>query len=689
LPPPACIEHLEQAPVGERPSDDFVIIDSQLEGDTTAVLPADLRTCEACSGDVARAGARHHRYPFTSCSRCGPRYAIARALPYDRANTTMQGFAMCDDCSREYDDLSDRRYHAQPIACPACGPELALYPSEGQPSCRGDAALRAAAEAIVAGDVVAVRGLGGFQLLVDATNAAAVERLRVRKHRPHRAFAVMFPNVASLSASCRLDDAERALFDGPAAPIVLLRATSDAAVVSAVAPESPWVGALLPYTPLHALLLDAVARPCVCTSGNLSDEPMCIELDEARAHLAGVADLWLSHDRPIARPLDDSVARVIEGGPQLLRRARGYAPLPVARVPPGRDVLALGAQLKSSAALAKAGRVILGQHIGDLDSPAAQDRLTDSAEDLCRFFDAHPRRVACDMHPDYASTRIAERLAKRFGAELVRVQHHHAHVAACVAEHGITGEVLGLAWDGTGYGPDGTVWGGEALRCRGASFERFGHLRCFALPGGDRAARAPWRSALGWLLAAGADPGPLERWRPRAELERLAAAVERGVNAPLCSSAGRLFDAVAALAGVADECSYEGQAAMMLEALAMKVMHPSAPYALPLVSREGVWIADTTVLLGEVLDDLARGTEAPIVARRFHEALVALGVELAERAGSASVVLTGGCFQNRLLHEGLVARLSRAGHSVYTARAVPPTDGGIAVGQIFVAAVGD
>jgi hydrogenase maturation protein HypF len=668
LPPPGAIEQLDSQAISDAASSGFEIIESDSAGHTVPVLPADLNTCADCRADVAEPSSRHHRYPFTSCALCGPRYAIATELPYDRDNTTMRGFVMCAACATEYGDIDDRRYHAQPIACPACGPQLALCDARGEVLAEGDAALSRAADHILAGDIVALRGLGGFQLLVDATNSMAVVRLRERKRRPHRAFAVMFGGLESAS------EQERALLESPASPIVLMARPEQSAIADEVAPDSPWVGAMLPYTPLHQLLMDAVARPCVCTSGNLSDEPMSIDLPEALSQLAAIADVWLSHDRPIARPVDDSVARVIGGTTQVLRRARGYAPLPVARLEQRSQVLALGAHLKSSAALLKDGRVLAGQHIGDLDSPAAQDRLEECASDLCRFFDAEPDAVACDLHPDYASTRIAERLAAGWSVPLVRVQHHHAHVAACIAEHGLSGSVLGLSWDGTGFGLDGTIWGGEALLCDGANVQRVGHITPFPLPGGDLAARTPWRSALGLLLATDSDIGMLKRWASAAELATVARAVERGVNAPTCSSMGRLFDAVAALTGLIGECSYEGQAAMMLEAQAMRAT-ACEPYAI-----------DTREMVSELLADVSAGVAMPTIAGRFHESLVELGVNFAKRARESRVVLSGGCFQNRLLHERLAARLSYEGFSVYTAVTVPPNDGGVAVGQAYVAA---
>ncbi len=652
-------------------------------------IPADLATCPECLAEIRTKGERRYRYPFTNCTNCGPRWSIIRQLPYDRPRTSMAAFEMCADCRREYEDPTDRRFHAQPIACPACGPQLELLDTLGRNAGSGDEALGAAVAAVLAGQVVAVKGLGGFQLLVDATNDDAVRRLRDRKRRYDKPLAVMIGSLADVRHRCLVSEMEADALLGHEAPILLLRRREDEAAVSdiapAVAPANPYLGVMLPYTPLHHLLMDAIGRPIVCTSGNLSEEPMAISRKDAVKRLGPIADLFLVHDRPIVRPVDDSVARVGPQGPQVLRRARGYAPLPIRLSDSGPCVLAVGGHLKNTVALAIDDQAVLSQHVGDLDNLASIEVHRQAIADLIEFFQCRPQAVACDLHPDYASTRTAERLAHEWGVPLIPVQHHHAHVAACMAEHSLRGPVLGFSWDGTGCGTDGTVWGGEVLQCCDDRFSRVGHLRTFALPGGDRAGREPRCSAAGLLFEIlGPEAAEIARsWFRPMELTNLLTLLKRRVNSPRTSSMGRLFDAVACLCGLAPVISFEGEAAMELE-FAVDSNEKEA-YLLPEVDGPEGSIADWEPLVRAVLEDRNQEVGVERISARFHNAIVDWTANVSERIGCADVVLSGGCFQNAILATRIVQRLSKQGFNVYTQMKVPPGDGAVALGQLLIA----
>ena len=666
----------------------FEIQASDRAGARTVAATPDIATCPACLAEIRDPAARRYRYPFTNCTDCGPRYSILRRLPYDRANTTMAGFAMCPACRAEYDDPGDRRFHAQPIACPECGPRLTLRAADGREIAAEDAALAAAASALAEGRILALKGLGGYQLLADARDAGAVAALRARKRRPDKPFALMAADLAMARALGIATRMEADLLATPEGPIVLMRRRTDAgalAVAEAVAPGTPLLGVMLPTTPLHHLLADAVGFPLVATSGNRADEPMATDPDAARARLAGIADLFLDHDRPIARPVDDSVVRVIAGAATVLRRGRGYAPdvLPLAHGGPA--LLAHGGHLKAAAAVAAEGRVVLGPHIGDLDTPEARAAYADSIADLAALHDPAPEIGVCDGHPDYASTRLAR---ARFG-RTVAVPHHLAHIAACLAEHDCAGPVLGVAWDGTGDGGDGTVWGGEFLTVAGTDWRRTAHLRPFRLPGGEAAAREPRRAALGLLYAldgaaALAEDGPLAAAFDGSARGLLAAALARGVNAPWTTSAGRLFDGVAALLGLGDRASFEGQAAAALEHAADGAA-VERPYDLPLTADTPA-VLDWGPLVRAVRADAAAGVAVAEIAAGFHAALARAIVAVARRAGARRVALTGGCFQNRRLTERATDELTAAGIEVLRHRRVPPNDGGLALGQAAWAA---
>lgn len=614
---------------------------SEAEAKTAAVLP-DLAMCDACRREVLDPANRRYHYPFTNCTLCGPRYTIVEDIPYDRPNTTMKDFRLCPECRREYEDPGDRRFHAQSNACPLCGPKL-----QGASVAEGAAALRA-------GLIVALKGIGGFQLLTDARNAEAIARLRRRKHREEKPFALMMPSIAMVERYCEVSDGERKLLESPAAPIVLMKPKPGTDLAWNVAHHSPYLGVMLPYSPLHYLLLAECGFPIVATSGNRSDEPIAISNEEAWERLSGIADVLVWHDRPIARPCDDSVVRWSRGRECILRRARGYAPLPVRVRRELPAVLAVGGHLKNTVAIAAGREVFLSQHVGDLDTPEALSAFERAIEDLCRLYRFRPELVACDLHPDYASTRWA--LAS--GLPVVRIQHHEAHVAACAAENDVQGPYLGVAWDGTGYGRDGTVWGGEFFL--GPKMERIAHLRPFRLPGGEAAVREGWRCAasLRWEIFGG--EGVIGRM------------IELGVNSPWTTSVGRLFDAVAAMSGVAQENRFEGQAAMMLER-AIGLSASEEAYPLP----GGDW------------EELVRRAPAGgPVAALFHNALVEWIVEVARSSGVRQVVLSGGCFQNRYLTERAAGKLEALGFTVYTHQRVPANDGGIALGQAVLAGGG-
>jgi len=630
----------------------FEIVASDDASEKSAAVLPDLATCPQCLHELSDTANRRYRYPFTNCTQCGPRYSIILDIPYDRPNTTMRGFTLCPDCLREYTDPADRRFHAQPNACPKCGPRLTMEISE------------AAAE-IAAGRILALKGIGGFQLLADARNQEAVARLRRLKHREEKPFALMMPSIEMVREHCLVSTEEARALASAAAPIVLLRPLAHASgLAPSVAHNSPYLGVMLPYSPLHHLLMRAFPFPLVATSGNLSDEPIAIENEEALRRLGGIADAFLMHDRPVARPCDDSVVRVTRGRENVMRRARGYAPLPVRldrELPP---VLAVGGHLKNTVAIAVGRQVFLSQHVGDLDTPEARRAFANAIDDLCRLYRFKPELVACDLHPDYASTRWA--LAS--GLPVVRVQHHHAHAAACAAENAIRGPYLAVSWDGTGYGSDGTVWGGEIFLAEDNRFERVGHLRQFRLPGGEAAIKEGWRSEASLLY---------ETFGPQAVgdvvLRRM---IERGVNAPRTSSVGRLFDAVASMAGIARQSRFEGQAAMLLE---RAIDGATIEEAYPLPQKDGV--ADWAPLVEAVRRDVERGEARASIAARFHNALAEWIAAAAARSGVRQVALSGGVFQNGYLVERTVALLENQGFAVYTHQRVPANDGGIALGQ--------
>ncbi|HSJ16142.1 MAG TPA: carbamoyltransferase HypF, partial [Longimicrobiales bacterium] len=653
LPPHASITSIAARWLDPDGRAGFEIRHSDDAGPPTALVLPDVATCDRCLIELRRPGDRRRDYAFTNCTHCGPRFSIIQGLPYDRARTTMAGFTLCPACDVEYRDPVDRRFHAQPNACPVCGPHLAVLDTLGTALLERGAdreAVLAAGAAIAGGGIVAVKGIGGYLLLCDAGNSDVVERLRARKHRPTRPLALLVRGITGARAVAQVTDEAAALLLSPAAPIVLLPRRADAPVAEAVAPGHPYLGVMLPCAPLLHLLMDVLQRPLVATSGNLSEEPICITEAEALDRLGGIADLFLTHDRPITRHVDDSVAVILDGAPCLLRRARGYAPLPVPLPGPVPELLAVGAHMKNAVAVARGTDAFLSQHIGDLETHASQLAFTRVIDDLLAFYRITPVAIAHDLHPDYISTRYARELAGRIRPtpRLIAVQHHHAHLAACLAEHG-RGRALGMIWDGTGYGPDGTVWGGEFLLGDAHGYERSAHLRPFLLPGGDAATHEGDRVALALLAQlpeASRRDVTLLRELPAARRRVLERMLQTGTNTPRTSSMGRLFDGVAALLGIARESTYEGEAAIRLEH-AVDGTERGA-YGLPLHAEGQL---DWRVLLLELLDDRRRGTDVGKIAGRFHNALVAGAIAVAERVAEPRVALSGGCFQNRILVE--------------------------------------
>ncbi len=692
-PPLAQVEVVTESWQPPRGGTGFTIEDSAGGAGRTLASP-DVATCDDCLRELADPDDRRHRHPFITCTNCGPRFTIITALPYDRAATTMAGFAMCEPCRREYDDPADRRFHAQPIACPDCGPTLELV-GDGLHAL-GDDAVRRARELLAAGYVLAVKGLGGYHLACDARNEAAVAELRRRKQRGDKPFAVMVRDVGVAATLAHLDDAERRLLSGNRKPIVLLARRPTEDLGASVAPGNPDLGLMLPYTPLHVLLLEAPGPDTlVMTSGNLSGEPIVTDDEAARRRLATIADAWLRHDRPIHVPCDDSVARFVRGAELPLRRSRGHAPLPLALPFEVQPVLAVGADLKNTCALAAGRYAWVSQHIGDLDDLETQHALTASEAHLEELTGVRPEALVVDAHPGYRSSRWARERAG--GREVRTVQHHHAHIASVMGEHGLGSDdtVIGVALDGTGYGTDAAIWGGEVLVAGYKSFRRAAHLAYVPLAGGDASVLRPYRMALAHLWAAGiewSDDLPAAAACPETERGVLAHQLTTGLGCVPTSSMGRLFDAVSSLVGVRHTVAYEAEAAIELESLA-RTVPAGEPYCFGLTARDGVpVVADPAPVLRAIVDDLRRGAQAALIAARFHAGVAALVADLAEheRPGSGldTVVLAGGVFQNALLLDSATQRLEERGFTVLRPRLLPPHDGGIAFGQILVGSLG-
>lgn len=751
-PPRSFIQSLETSWLDAVGYAGFEIRESETGGNKTALVLPDIATCPDCLREISDPNNRRYRYPFTNCTNCGPRFSIIESLPYDRANTSMKVFTMCPQCQAEYDDPGNRRFHAQPNACPVCGPHLELWDrsragqSKGDPSPNprshpamrdGYHALLASAQAIREGKIVAVKGLGGFHLMVAASDDKAIRLLRERKHREEKPFALMFPSLERIKAECEVSSGEERLLRSPESPIVLLHklSTLNSQLSTSIAPGNPCLGAMLPCTPLHHLLMAELGFPVVATSGNLSDEPICTDEREALERLAGIADVFLVHNRPIVRHVDDSIVRVMLDRELVLRRARGYAPLPIqlrsaeggiqsaaredarpTRTPNSElrtldSVLAVGAHLKNAVALAVGDQVFISQHVGDLETEQAHAAFRRVIADFQKLYETKPEIIAADLHPDYLSTKYARQLmverrppARRESADatnssavsetvaprIVPVQHHIAHVLSCVAENELSAPVLGVSWDGTGYGLDGTIWGGEFFLITDENVERIVHLRPFRLPGGDQAVKEPRRTALG-LLHEIFDAPVFERKDlasvtafSRAEQAALKKMLEKKLNSPVTTSMGRLFDAIASLVNLRQQIRYEGQAAMELE-FALDGIENDERYAMPLVTRHSSLVLDWSPMIKAILSDVENGVKAGIISARFHNALVEAIIAVAKHAGQNRVVLSGGCFQNRYLTERAVRRLREEKFRPYWHQRVPPNDGGIALGQAVAA----
>jgi hydrogenase maturation protein HypF len=714
-PPRSSIQSMETTWMDAVGFEKFEIRASENGGDKSALVLPDIATCPDCLREISDPKNRRFRYPFSNCTHCGPRFSIIEALPYDRANTSMKNFTMCPACRKEYDSPQDRRFHAQPNACPVCGPCLEFWDATGAAVFGGDEALRAAANAIRRGKIVAVKGIGGFHLLAVARNEKTVQLLRERKHREEKPLALMFPSLECAKVICEVSPLEERLLVSPEAPVVLLRRRQPSEIsnfkfqiAEDVAPGNPNLGVMLPSNPLHHLLMAELKIPVIATSGNVSDEPICTDEMEALDQLRGIADFFLVHNRTIVRHLDDSIIRVMLGREMMLRRARGYAPLPVQlriadcglrnekfgggavqseiRNPKSEIILAVGAHLKNSVALAVGKNIFISQHIGDLETEQANAAFRRVTGELPGLYDIEPEMIAADLHPDYHSTWFAQQSGKKnFG-----VQHHVAHVLSCIAENEVALPALGVAWDGTGYGPDGTIWGGEAFSITDDKVERVAHLLPFRLPGGDKAVKEPRRAALGLLYELYGEAAfemkhlPPLREMPPVELITLKGMLQRRFNAPVTSSVGRLFDAVASLVNLRQQMRFEGQPAMELE-FAMGDFATDTRYDLPLVSRHSKLVLDWSLMVHSILADVNGGVSVVEISAKFHNALAEAVVAVATASGLTRVVLSGGCFQNRYLTERTVTRLRAEKFQPYWHQRVPPNDGGIALGQIYAA----
>lgn len=713
-------------------------IRASIAGEKTAIVLPDLATCPDCLNEILDPSDRRYRYPFTNCTNCGPRFSILETLPYDRPNTTMQHFRMCRDCQKEYENPDDRRFHAQPNACPQCGPHLELWNQAGETLVSNDNTLKLAADAIRQGKIVAIKGLGGFHLIVDARNEAAVQRLRQAKHREAKPFALMYPSIELIKAHCEVSGLEEQLLRtdksalSPAAPIVLLRQSKiqnrsteaherlKSKIASSVAPNNPYLGIMLPYTPLHHLLINDLGFPIVATSGNLADQPICTDEHEAIQHLGNIADLFLVHNRAIAHPIDDSIVRVFMGQTVVLRRARGYAPLPIQighresgvnptpHTPhpytPTPHLLAVGAHLKNTIAFSIDQQVFISQHIGDLDTVLAFEAFQQAITSFQQIYELQPTAIACDLHPDYRSTQFAHQLADQLKIPVIPVQHHYAHVLSCMAENQLEGSVLGIAWDGTGYGLDGTIWGGEFLYITNTTCQRVAHLRSFRLPGGDKAVKEPRRSAIGLLYELFGDQvfemkalGSIQTFSSQ-ELKILKTMLNNNLNTPITSSAGRLFDAIASIIGLRQQTQFEGQAAIELEFAIdnvktdayypFEIQSANSPISLEkseILDRSDPIIIDWAATVQNILMDSEFGLSISSISAKFHNTLIEMMMAVAKHIGEERVILTGGCFQNKYLTERAIQRLGAEGFRPYWHQQIPPNDGGIALGQIMAA----
>jgi hydrogenase maturation protein HypF len=686
-PPLAVITDIKSEQIPARGEHGFVILPSAAGANKAQISP-DCDVCEDCLRELFDPGDRRYLYPFINCTNCGPRYSIITGIPYDRPYTTMAGFPLCNDCRSEYEDPMNRRFHAQPVACPVCGPRIGLVSAKGD-TVSGEP-LAEALRLLQEGGILAVKGIGGYHLAVDACNDEAVRELRRRKKRDEKPFALMAPDMRAIARFARYDDIEKRILAGPERPIVLLPKVKGNPIAPLVAPANGYFGVMLPGAPLHHLLLRDNFTALIMTSGNISDEPIAYRDDEAREQLKDIADMFLVHNREIHTRTDDSVIRVFQGNPLFLRRSRGYVPRSVKLPATQRSVLAVGAELKAVVCLTREDRAFMSQHIGDLKNAATLRSLEETVAHLERILEIKPDVVAHDLHPDYLSSVYAAGLKE---VPLVPVQHHHAHMAACMAENGLEGETIGVIYDGVGYGLDGTIWGGEFLLGDYRTFRRCAHFRNMPMPGGDAAVKEPLRMVISYLhdvcgnalydvqLPCLAEVGERER---QIYLKML----ERGINSPLTSSCGRLFDAVAAMVGIRNRISYEGQAAIELEALAEET-ETETFYPYSIASTDESLLLDMRLMLLGIVADIEGNESRSLIARRFHNTIAMATTDMCEKVRAASgvnqVVLSGGSFQNKLLTEGIYSGLVAKEFEVFTHRLVPPNDGGLALGQAVVA----
>jgi len=686
-PPLARFTHVEMQYLPPRRFRDFVIRKSQAHTSRSVLVSPDVSVCKDCLREMNDPGDRRYRYPFINCTNCGPRYTIIKDVPYDREKTSMASFAMCERCREEYEEPADRRFHAQPIACWDCGPHVGLHKRSGKPMARVDPIL-GTCDLLKSGRVLAIKGLGGFHLAVDATNEKAVERLRERKQREEKPLALMSRSIEKIQQYAQMSDLEAEILHSPERPIVLLRKKKQSTIASQVAPRNCCFGVMLPYAPLHELILQHGFLALVMTSGNMSEEPIAIDNEEAFRRLSGIADYFLIHNRDIYLRNDDSVARVVGEKVRMIRRSRGYVPLPVTLDQTIRPILACGPFLANTVCLGKDKNAFLSQHVGDLENMEAFEAFERTIDHLKAILEIDPEVIAYDLHPDYLSTQYA---MKQEGVCKVGVQHHHAHIASCMAENSMSGRVIGLAMDGSGYGTDGTIWGGEILLADFQSFERVGHFQNVPLPGGEAAIREPWRMAVAYLYHAfGKDflrlPIDFVRGLDRRQADIILTMIERGINSPQTSSCGRLFDGVAALLGLRDRASYRGQAAVELE---MQIGDGEGRYAVHLREGEtGVIIPQTSMIHG-VVSDLIEGVDRKTISRKFHNTLVRVFTDacitVRHQRDLNRVVLSGGVFQNAFLLRKLERILLASGFEVYSHSLIPTNDGGISLGQAMVA----
>ena len=693
-PPAARIERVEATFYPPNGYAEFQILPSLSQEGKYQLVSPDIATCEDCRKEIFCPTDHRFGYPFTNCTNCGPRFTIIKDIPYDRSKTTMHKFEMCPECQQEYDNPLDRRFHAQPNACPKCGPGLKLVNSNGNPI-EGNDVIKAAGQLLKAGKILALKGLGGFQLACDATNEEAVNLLRNRKRRPAKPLAVMVATLEDVEKHCLVSPEERRLLQSPECPIVLLKWKHSSSNISpAIAPNLKYLGVMLPYTPLHHLLLREVGLPLVMTSGNLSEEPIAKDNDEALTRLRGIADYFLLHNRDISGRYDDSVY-MVEDTPQAIRRARGYAPYPIFLPFKSKQILACGAELKNTFCLTKDEHAFLSQHIGDMENEETLEHFENTIELYKTLFRIKPEIVAYDMHPEYLSTKYAFQVASEQGFSLVPVQHHHAHIVSCLAENEVDGPVIGVAFDGTGYGTDGTIWGGEFLLADWRSFRRVGHLEYVPLPGGEAAIKKPYRMALSYLYTLLGENFSFEgltfsKLNPT-ELEIIKQQLKRRINSPLTSSAGRLFDAVSALAGVREEIDYEAQAVIELEMIAPNEVDEfeSNLYPFSIVEHQGMRVVKLGELFSTVVQDVKNQVPVPIISLKFHNTVAQIIARMckliARESGITQVVLSGGVFQNRLLLKLATTALQGEDFRVLTHHLVPCNDGGISLGQAVIA----